>query len=101
MTLIEEIIMTHPLIPKEVSPLNTSRETQATHSLNSWIPVGRVSDKEDLTGSEMQPTLTRINPPATVLEMARVPPRKELSPLSKRDMRLPWNASWGLSLIHI
>ena len=34
-----------PLIPKVISPLNASRETQFTHSLNSWITVGRVPDK--------------------------------------------------------
>jgi len=30
--------------------------------------------------------------------MAHSPPRKEFSPLSKRDKRLPWNATWGKPL---
>jgi len=51
-----------------------------------------------LTGSEFQPILTGIIPPSTTLEMAHLPPRKEFSPLSKRDKRLPWNATWGKPL---
>jgi len=83
------------LIPKEEFPLNTMRVPQITHSLNPWITVGRAQDKEVWTGFESQPILTTIVPPSTGLEKAHSPPRKVLFPLSKRDKRLPWNATSG------